>query len=454
MLTIRTIRTVWTARLIAACLALLTIAALLSARTPAASAIGGALPPVLINEVLAHTDPPQVDSVELYNASGAAVDVGAWCFSDSPNNDPCRYRLPANTTIPAGGFLVLTRDDFDFGLSETGETIVLTADAGPFAGAKHEVRFGASDNGVSMGRVVTSDGREHFPQAQAVTLGAPNSPPQLSPVVLGAIMYNPPGSGFEYVELVNTGTTPQTLCDGDAASCWRLEGVQQGGYPFPPGFTLPGKSVAYVTDADPAAFRAAYGVPAAVQVAGLYTGTLSNSGETVALSRPGLGTGTITYVVVDEVTYSDVAPWPPEADGGGAALRRRRLDGFGQEPAHWQAGPSLGDPPGAAVVGFAPRDLPGGTRELAWATDAEHSLLGFTLLYSADGVRANAVRVGPELLPAQGNAHFGSRYAIVDSAPGATGTYWLEAVGWKQDRRDIAAIPAVLPERFYLPLIQ
>lgn len=432
------------------------IAAPGAAPVPAISAARAALPPVLINEILAHTDPPQIDSIELHNPSVAAVGVGNWCLTDSPG-DPCRYRLPAGAAVAPGGYLVLTRNDFGFGLSEMGETVVLTADAaGPYAGTEHKARFGASDNGVSLGRVVTSDGREHFPQAQAVTLGAPNSPPSLGPVVLGVIMYNPPGSGFEYVELVNTATTPQTLCDagGTAASCWRLEGVQTGGYAFPAGFTMPGKSVAYVTDGDPAAFRAAYGVPASVQVTGHYTGSLSNSGENVTLARPALGTGTVNYVAVDEVTYSDVAPWPPEADGGGAALRRSRPDGFGQEPHNWQAGPALGDPPDAAVAGFAPRDLPGGTRELAWATDAEHSLLGFTLLYSADGVRANAVRVGPELLPAQGNPHFGARYAVVDGAPGVTGAYWLEAVGWKQDRRDVATIPAVLSERVYLPLIQ
>jgi hypothetical protein len=393
--------------------------------------------------------------VELYNPTAASLSLAGWCFSDDPPDQPCRYTLPVGASIPAGGYFVLTRADFDFGLSEMGETIYLTPAAGsPFAGTVHKVQFGASDNGVSLGRVVTTDGREHFPQAQAVTLGAPNSPPVIGPVVLGALMYNPPGSGFEYVELVNTSTTPQTLCGAGAASCWRLEGVQQGGYPFPPGFTLPAESVAYVTDADPDAFRAAYALPASVQVTGLYTGSLSNSGENVTLARPALGTGDVNYVAVDEVTYSDVAPWPPEADGGGATLRRSRLNGFGQEPHHWQAGPALGDPPSAAVTGFAPRDLPGGTRELAWATDAEHSLLGFTLLYSADGVRANAAPVGPALLPAQGNTHFGAHYAIVDSTPGATGTYWLEAVGWQQDHRDVATVPAVLPERAYLPLIQ
>lgn len=421
----------------------------------AAGLAAGALPPVIINEILAHTDPPQKDSIELHNTTAAPVSVGGWCLSDS-TNEPCRFVLPPGVTVAPWGFLVLTRDNFDFGLSEMGESVVLTPGAGsPYAGTEHNVRFGASDNGVSLGRVVTSDGREFFPQQSAVTLGAPNSPPAAGPVVLGAIMYNPSGSAAEYIELVNVTDVPVTLCDPLVASrCWVLEGV--GNFAFPPGFTLAGKSVVYVAGSAPDAFRAQNAVPAALQVAGPFSGNLSNGGERVVLSRPGPpnADGTLPYIVADEVTYGDTAPWPPQADGGGASLQRRVPAGFGQEPYNWRAGPALGGPPEAAVVGFVPRDLPNGTRELSWSTDGEANLLGFTLLYSASGERADAVRVGPDLLPAQGNPHFGARYAVADGSPGAAGTYWLEAVGWRQDRRDVATIPAVLPERVYLPFVQ
>src|SRR5690606_28825166 len=35
-------------------------------------------PPVIINEVLAHTDPPQSDSIDLYNRTNAQVDISGW----------------------------------------------------------------------------------------------------------------------------------------------------------------------------------------------------------------------------------------------------------------------------------------------------------------------------------------------------------------------------------------
>ena len=53
---------------------------------------------IYINEILAHTDEPQVDTLELYNASAAAVDLTGWCISDD-KDDVRKYCVPA----PAGG---------------------------------------------------------------------------------------------------------------------------------------------------------------------------------------------------------------------------------------------------------------------------------------------------------------------------------------------------------------
>ena len=44
---------------------------------------GSAVVDVVVNEVLSHTDVPFVDTIELYNTSGAAIDIGGWYLSDS-----------------------------------------------------------------------------------------------------------------------------------------------------------------------------------------------------------------------------------------------------------------------------------------------------------------------------------------------------------------------------------
>ena len=49
---------------------------------------------VVINEALAHTDPPQVDSIELWNPGPGSVDIGGWFLTDDFFT-PKKYRVPA-----------------------------------------------------------------------------------------------------------------------------------------------------------------------------------------------------------------------------------------------------------------------------------------------------------------------------------------------------------------------
>jgi hypothetical protein len=206
-----------------------------------------ALPPVLINELLPHTDPPQVDSIEFYNSTGSDVDLSGWCLTDN-HDDPCRHRIAAGTIAPANGYLVLTQNDFGFGLSEMGEEVVLsqTGANGNLTGAQHRLKFDASANGVAFGRVITSDGEEHLPALVAVTLGAANAAPLVGPLVIAEIMYHPPPGQDEYVELVNVGDKPVTLYDeAQLQNTWRLTGV--GEYLFPQGIELASHASLFVT---------------------------------------------------------------------------------------------------------------------------------------------------------------------------------------------------------------
>ena len=65
-----------------------------------------------INEVLTHTDPPMRDTIELFNPSSGAIDVGGWLLSDSSARLD-KFRIPAGTTLTAGGFLLFDETDFN-----------------------------------------------------------------------------------------------------------------------------------------------------------------------------------------------------------------------------------------------------------------------------------------------------------------------------------------------------
>lgn len=74
---------------------------------------------VVINEVLAHTDLPQLDTVELYNGSTQPADVSGCVLTDDIRTN--RFRIPAGTVLPPGGFLVLDEKVLGFRLSAAGK---------------------------------------------------------------------------------------------------------------------------------------------------------------------------------------------------------------------------------------------------------------------------------------------------------------------------------------------
>jgi len=99
-----------------------------------------------------------------------------------------------------------------------------------------------------------------------------------------------------------------------------------------------------------------YAVPADVQVLAWDSGSLANGSEKIQLSKPGDEEGDERHWLrVDRVVYSDgshpddfaagVDPWPTEADGQGASLRRLDPAAYGNDPVNWIAStPSPGAP--------------------------------------------------------------------------------------------------------------
>ncbi|MBM3845869.1 MAG: hypothetical protein FJ405_06245, partial [Verrucomicrobia bacterium] len=362
---------------------------------------GDALGTVIVNEALAHTDPPLEDAIEVHNRTAQPVNIGGWFLSDS-SADFKKWRVPDNTVIPAQGYRVFYEIDFNtnnpaspFSLSSVnGDQVYLSAAdaAGNLTGYRSDVSFGASANGVSFGRYETSIGRE-FPPLVSRSLGVdapatvqqfrtgqglPNTAPKVGPVVIQEIMYRPPPVGGtndniseEFVEIHNITDSPVGLFDASyPTNTWRLRGGVD--YNFPPNFTLEARAYALLVSFDPltngpalAAFRARYALPGTVTILGPYSGQLNNRTEELKLTSPDTPTlvgptaGEVPYLLTDRVVYSDFHPWPAGADGAGASLQRRRPGEYGNDPVNWKAA----DPtPGRANVqgsGFTDTDRDG-----------------------------------------------------------------------------------------------
>ncbi len=367
---------------------------------------------VVVNEVLAHTDPPLEDAVEFYNPTGDAVDISGWYLSDSQNN-LLKYRIPSNTLIQAGSYVVIY--EYQFNLenigtplsfsSAKGDEVYLSQATAPgvLTGWRAYATFDASENGVSFGRHQTSVGVD-FTALGAHTFGVDNPAttnqfrlgtgltnayPKVGPVVLNEIMYHPPGTNdtLEFVELQNILGSPVPLFDpANPANTWRLrKGVD---FNFPQNTTIPPGGFLAVVSFDPltdpaslAVFQAAYGTNATL--VGPYSGKLDNNGETIELQKPdapqttpGPDFGFVPYIVVDRVTYGDAAPWPVSPDGTGDSLKRISAGLYGNDPVNWYGGA----PTPGAVNGLSNEtNTPPVLNPIGGKTVTEGTLLAFTV---------------------------------------------------------------------------
>lgn len=333
---------------------------------------------VLISEVLSRGRETTEDAIELFNPTDVAIDVSGWYLSDSraEASSLAKYRLPAGSVLPPGGYLVAYAADFDpdpedprsFGLGGSGDDVYLaSADAdGNLTGHIVGHSFGVAPVGYPFGVFERSDGFD-FTLLRATTFGVddpatvaefregtgrPNAPPFVSPVVIHEIHYHPT-SGVEFVELHNPTDLPVELGDVGIGGGWELRGVRgaddSSDLEFPVGTVIPAEGFLVVVPVDPEQFRAAFGVPVEAPVVGPYRGALDNSGESLRLAMPvGADETGVIRVVVDRARFSDASPWPSAPDGDGPSLERVHAWDFGSEPLNWGASQEVGGTPGRA----------------------------------------------------------------------------------------------------------
>ncbi len=327
------------------------------------------LPPVLITEALTHTDPPQLDAIELFNPTSNRVDLGGWFLTDD-FRAPKKFRIPEGRWIDGQSYLVFDESQFrtnenGFSLSSLGDEVYLfSADAqGNLNGYVHGFKFGAALNGVSFGLYRTSDGQEHFVAQEKTSLGLPNAGPSVGPVVISEIMYQPPPLGAnnntsdEFIELHNTSAQAVPLYDpAHLTNTWHVRGAVD--FDFPVQTVLPPNGHLVLVGFDPAsdpsalaAFQSRYALDFAAAILGPWQGHLNNGGDEIRLLKtdepepaPSPDAGFVPYVLAEQIAYSGQSPWPTNTAGTGLALVRRDERAFGDDPANWLATPpSPGD---------------------------------------------------------------------------------------------------------------
>ncbi|HKX61987.1 MAG TPA: lamin tail domain-containing protein, partial [Verrucomicrobiae bacterium] len=316
-----------------------------------------------ISEILTHTDLPVVDQIELFNPTGVSVNVAGWWLTDDFNT-PKKYQLPAGSTIPAGGYLVISETEFNapssptaFSLSSKGDEVYLFSGNGSdLTGYYQGYSYGAAANGVSFGRYVNSQTNRLFVAQSGLTLGGPNAGPSVGPVVISEINYRPvdlPGGldndVDEYIELFNLTGAPIPFYDpAIPANTWRMRGGVD--FDFPSNGMLPAGGYALLVNFNPTnasalgSFRSRFQVPGGVPIFGPYDGHLDNAGERIRLLRPDApDLGEVPYILVDEVEYGSQLPWPSAPDGVGPTLQRIIASAFGNDVTNWTGvGPSAG----------------------------------------------------------------------------------------------------------------
>ena len=287
---------------------------------------------VLINEVLAHTDLPLLDYIELYNRSTNTLNLAGCVITDSPTTN--RYVIQGGVSIAPGGYLSFNETTLGFRLDAAGETVWLRAPDGLVLDA---VSFDEQENAVATGR--WPNGADEWYRLSARSPGLANPAPASPQIIINEVMYSPVSrdKDDEFIELYNRG--PGNI---DLAG-WRLTSAVA--FTFPTNTVL--NAFQYLVVARNAAqLRSNHVQLTGANCLGDFVGDLSGAGARVVLRMPDELVGTnglgeletnIIHIAVDEVTYGTGGEWPALADGGGSSLERIDARANSRLPNTWAA---------------------------------------------------------------------------------------------------------------------
>ncbi|WP_322487155.1 SdrD B-like domain-containing protein, partial [Chloroflexus sp.] len=129
----------------------------------------------------------------------------------------------------------------------------------------------------------------------------------------------------------------------------------------------------------------------------------------------------------------------------------------GQNDLSWWAGIHRAPPTAITLLSFTAERQSNGVL-LRWVTGSERDTLGFVILRSASGNRADAAQIVATPIPAQGSAGAGASYQWLDrtAQPNVSYHYWLVEIEIDGSRNEFALHSPALQftYRVLLPIIQ
>jgi hypothetical protein len=271
---------------------------------------------VMINEFLAHTDPPDYDYIELFNHSSQPVNISGCILTDDAATN--KFVIPPGTILPGGGFIFYSETNLNFALNAAGETIYLKNPQK--TRILDAVRFEAQENGVATGRV--PDGGARFYRLAAKSPGSANGAIHQSDIVINELMCAPISlnDDDQYIELYNRGTNPVNLTG------WQF--VSGVSFTFPANLVLQPDGYLVVAR-NVSRLLTNYPNLNSGNLVGNFGGALSHKGERLALAKPDTIVSTNSLgvietneiaIVVNEVTYGSGGRWGEWSDAGGSSL--------------------------------------------------------------------------------------------------------------------------------------
>lgn len=420
---------------------------------------------VVFNEFLFDAATKQLSAIELYNPAPHPVDVSGWTVTERWVN-ASRYgampgngaRLPANSKIPANGYLVVPIPDLSRPLTIGAGPGVLvlnsTAAAGWLTGYVHAVTIFAPAYADALGRVGLVNGESAY-APQSSTPGAANGETIVAPVTITKIKLLPEGA-VQWVEVTNHTDAAIPLYATNAPTLtWMIDRLL---FQFPPGVTLGAHERLLVANSLPATVCTQEAPPQGRRVMGVTAlpPAAGGGGLRLLAPHPTSATGGYTYAVVDEVQFDSVERLRLRPD---ATLWQRSADAEpGFDPASWLASntPLTADDaptdPADLCAFDVYRDADGHVR-VEWVTRSLPTERHFVLWRSMSFDRSAAVVVADDDQVRSVDASGVFHWVDADLTPDAQPFYWLQ-LRTETDVSDVAVSGVRTPMSVtYLPVV-